>query len=60
MVERLGVHRVVFSTNQPIDDPAAGLSLLAFSELPLETRRRIAHGNLETLLAAVGNGGYFA
>jgi len=60
MVERLGVHRVIFSSNQPMDDPAAGLSLLAFSDLPLETKREIAHGNLETLLGAVGNGGYFA
>jgi predicted TIM-barrel fold metal-dependent hydrolase len=60
MVERLGVHRMIFSSNQPMDDPAAGLSLLALSDLPLATKRRIAHGNLETLLDAVGNGGYFA
>lgn len=60
LVERLGSHRVFFTTDQPIDDPAASLALLAFSELPLETRRQIAHGNLEKLLAGVGQGGYFA
>lgn len=60
MVERLGAHRVFFSSNQPVDDPAAGLSLLVLSELPVETLRRIAHGNLETLLSAVLQGGYFA
>lgn len=57
LVDRLGAHRVLFSTNQPVDDPACGLSLLAFSHLPLETRRQIAHGNLERLLQGVGKGG---
>lgn len=60
MVESLGADRVFFSTNQPVDDPACGLSLLAFSPLPLDVRRQIAHGNLDRLLASVGNGGYFA
>lgn len=57
MVERLGANRVIFSTNQPVDDPAGGLSLLAFSELPVETRRQIAHGNLDRMLQSVGKGG---
>ncbi len=57
MVDRLGAHRVIFSTNQPVDDPACCLGLLAFSDLPIETRRQIAHGNLERLLQRVGQGG---
>ena len=60
MVERLGVHRVFFASNQPIDDPFAALSVLVYSRLSIEKRRTIAHGNLERLIAAVGNGGYLS
>ncbi|MCX7019255.1 MAG: amidohydrolase family protein [bacterium] len=56
----IGEHRILFSSNQPMDDPAAGLSLLAFSELPPAARRRIARENALHLIASAGKGGYFA
>jgi len=60
MVERLGAERVLFASNQPMDDPAAGLSLLACSGLPAEAKRRVAGGNARRLMECVGRGGYFA
>lgn len=60
LVKKLGVRRVLFASNQPLGSPAAAMGPLVFSELPLQTRRRIAHENLDDLLAAVGHGGYFA
>lgn len=60
MVNELGAHRILFSSNQPIDDPAAGLFLLAFSDLSLEIKKKIAHENLRRLLDQVDKGGYFA
>ncbi len=60
MVDQLGPHRIFFASNQPMDDPAAGLSLLVYNDLAPAIRRQIAHGNLKKLIAGVGRGGYFA
>ena len=60
LVRRLGAHRVLFATNQPIEHPAAALSLLALSNIPPAARRQIAHQNITRLLECVGQGGYFA
>jgi predicted TIM-barrel fold metal-dependent hydrolase len=59
MVNRLGAERIIFASNQPIDDPAAGLSLLATSKLSLKVRQQIAHRNALHLVEQVGKGGYF-
>ncbi len=56
LVERIGADRILFASNQPIDDPYAALGPLVFSDLPLSVRRRIAHENIDRLLAAAGNG----
>lgn len=60
LVDRIGISRIVYGSNQPVDDPAAGLYLLAYSELKLDLKRRIAHGNAKQLIEGVGKGGYFA
>lgn len=60
MVERLGAERVFFSSNQPVDDPSAGLSLLACAQISDRDRHQIAHGNIHQLIDQVGKGGYFA
>ena len=56
LVERLGPGRVIFASNQPLDDPNAGLGPLVFSDLPIAVRRQVAHGNLERLLGLAGPG----
>lgn len=60
MVERLGAERILFSSNQPVDDPSAGLSLLACGRISQEDRNQIAHGNARRLIDRTGKGGYFA
>ncbi len=60
MVERLGAERILFSSNQPVDDPSAGLSLLACGQISQEARDQIAHGNAHRLIDKTGKGGYFA
>ena len=59
MVERLGAKRIFFASNQPVDDPSAGLSLLACGQISQEVRNQIAHGNVRHLIEKVGKGGYF-
>jgi predicted TIM-barrel fold metal-dependent hydrolase len=60
LVDRMGAERVLFASNQPMDDPAAGLSLLTCGAIADEAKRRIAGGNARRLLDRVGKGGYFA
>ncbi len=60
MVERLGVERILFASNQPVDDPAAGLSLLACGQISSRERCLIARENVLRLIDGVGKGGYFA
>lgn len=60
LAERIGTDRILLDTNQPIDQAEASLSLLIYSYLDAADQARIAHGNLERLLAGVENGGIFA
>lgn len=53
LVERLGADRILFSSCAPTLDPNAALGPLVFSRLPRDVRQRIAHENLERLLAGV-------
>ncbi len=53
LVDRLGPHRVLFSSNQPIEDPWANLAVLALSPLPDTVLHRIACGNLESMLEEI-------
>jgi len=59
LASAIGDERILFASNQPYDDPAAGLSLLVYSRLSADAKKRIARGNLDRLMEAVGKGGYF-
>lgn len=53
LVERLGAERLLFASGAPLLDPHAALGPLVFSRLSRDVRGRIAHENLEQLLAGV-------
>ena len=53
IVRRFGAGRVIFGSNTPIDDPFASLMLVTGGDFPEDDKRRIAHGNLDTLLSGV-------
>jgi hypothetical protein len=53
IVRRFGAGRVIFGSNTPIDDPFASLMLVTGGDFPEDDKRRIAHGNLDTLRSGV-------
>ncbi len=56
LVERLGAHRVLFASGQPIEDPWASLGPLVMNRLSDAACLQIAHENLERLLAEAHEG----
>lgn len=50
---RFGAGRLLFGSRMPFLEPGSAVARLQYAEIDPEDRRRIAHGNLETLLAEV-------
>ena len=52
-VRRFGAERILFGSGMPAIDPAASVSMITWSGLPLEQQEMIAHGNIERILGEV-------
>ena len=52
-VSRFGDERLVFGSNFPMDNHGGPIATLIGSGLPLESMEKIAHGNIERLMAEV-------
>lgn len=52
-VKRFGADRLIFGSGMPAIDPAASVSLVTWSGLPVEQQEMIAHGNLERIIGEV-------
>lgn len=52
-VKRFGSERLVFGSGMPAIDPAASVSIVTWSGLPMEQQEMIAHGNLERIIREV-------
>lgn len=52
-VKRFGAERMVFGSGMPAIDPAASVSMITWSGLPLEQQELIAHGNIERIIGEV-------
>jgi predicted TIM-barrel fold metal-dependent hydrolase len=50
---RFGPERLVFGTNWPYMDSSFALAMVMYAEVPVETRRAVAGGNLARLMEAV-------
>jgi uncharacterized protein len=51
LLEQLGPERLVFGTGMPLKYPSAALLKLELLEAPPDVKERLAHGNMERLLA---------
>lgn len=52
-VKRFGAERLVFGSGMPAIDPAASVSIVTWSGLPMEQQEMIAHKNLERIIGEV-------
>lgn len=53
LARRFGPERLLFSSQLPLRDPNVGLGMLAWGEMDEGAKRRIAHQNLDRLVAGV-------
>ena len=52
-VRRFGAERMVFGSGMPAIDPAASVSMITWSGLPVEQQEMIAHRNIERIIGEV-------
>lgn len=55
--KRFGSHRLIFGTGMPFFEPGAAVSPITYAEIDDEDKQAIAGGNLDDLLAWVGDRG---
>ena len=52
-VKRFGAERLLFGSGMPAIDPAASVSMITWSGLPIEQQEMIAHKNIERIIGEV-------
>ncbi len=53
IVNRVGAHRLLFSTGMPFNNPGASLMRVITAQISDEEKKQIAHGNIKRLLKGV-------